>query len=82
MISNYSRIGMVLVFFILVYVYIDTALEKDNQTKYEVHAVDRVFHCEDVQKIGYDLIGYDCNNFPVVEFRSPHVVIIKDYENK
>lgn len=48
----------------------------DTNTKYVVHAEDEVYYCENIQKTSLDLIGYHCNGkYPVVEFRSPHVVI-------
>ncbi len=51
-------------------------LDTDTDTKYVIHAEDGKYYCENVQKTSLDLIGYHCNGkYPVVEFRSPHVVI-------
>jgi len=49
----------------------------NKDTRYVVHAEGEVYYCENIQKVSFDLIGYHCNGYPVVEFRSPHVVINK-----
>ena len=51
----------------------------DQGERYVIHAEDSVYYCENVQKVSLDLVGYHCNGkYPVVEFRSPHVVVHRD----
>jgi len=53
----------------------------DQGERYVVHAEDSVYYCENIQKVSLDLIGYHCNGkYPVVEFRSPHVVVHRGEE--
>jgi len=76
---NLIRVLMFFTVSLLLYIYISMVLEwknSDTGTKYVIHAEGEVYYCENIQKTSLDLIGYHCNNkYPVVEFRSPHVVI-------
>ena len=76
---NLIRGLMIFTVMLLLYIYISMVIEwreSDTGTKYVIHAEGEIYYCENVQKTSLDLIGYHCNNkYPVVEFRSPHVVI-------
>ena len=77
--SNLIKSLVLFTVMLLLYIYIQMVIEwrnTDTGTKYVVHAEGEKYYCENVQKTSLDLIGYHCNNkYPVVEFRSPHVVI-------
>ena len=76
---NLIRFLILFTVMLLLYIYSQMLaewLDTDTNTKYVVHAEGDVYYCENVQKTSLDLIGYHCNSkYPVVEFRSPHVVV-------
>lgn len=82
-ILNLIKALMLFTVILLAYIYINMVMEwssLNKDTRYVVHAEDEVYYCENIQKTSYDLIGYHCNGYSVVEFRSPHVVIHKGGE--
>ena len=76
---NLIRFLILFTVMLLLYIYsqmLTEWLNTDTSTKYVVHAEGDVYYSENVQKPSLDLIGYHCNGkYPVVEFRSPHVVV-------
>lgn len=76
---NLIRCLTIFTVMLLLYIYshmLAEWLDLDTETNYVVHAEGETYYCENIQKTSLDLIGYHCNGrYPVVEFRSPHVVI-------
>ena len=63
-------------FLYITYLMFIDKVNPDQGERYVIHAEDGVYYCENIQKVSLDLIGYHCNGkYPVVEFRSPHVVV-------
>ena len=61
----------------IIYLMFIDKINPDNGERYIIQAEDSVYYCENIQKVSFDLIGEQCNGgkYPVVEFRSQHVVI-------
>lgn len=61
----------------IIYLMFIDKINPDHGERYIIQAEDSVYYCENIQKVSFDLIGEQCNGgkYPVVEFRSPHVVI-------
>ena len=66
-----------LLFLYTIYLMFLDKVHPDQGERYVIHAQDDVYYCENVQKVSFDLIAEQCNGgkYPVVEFRSPHVLI-------
>ena len=68
--------ALVISFLYITYLMFIDKVNPDQGERYVIHAEDGVYYCENIQKVSLDLIGYHCNGkYPVVEFRSPHVVV-------
>tara|TARA_Y100000589_G_scaffold161681_1_gene153598 strand:+ start:214 stop:474 length:261 start_codon:yes stop_codon:yes gene_type:complete len=68
--------ALVISFLYITYLIFLDKVNPDQGERYVIHAEDGVYYCENIQKVSLDLIGYHCNGkYPVVEFRSPHVVV-------
>ena len=68
--------ALVISFLYITYLMFIDKVNPDQGERYVVHAEDGVYYCENIRKVSLDLIGYHCNGkYPVVEFRSPHVVV-------
>ena len=79
---NFKRLIRILIYsllFSLLYINYLIFLDEvnpDQGERYAIHAEDGAYYCENIQKVSLDLVGYHCNGkYPVVEFRSPHVVV-------
>ena len=73
--------ALVISFLYITYLMFIDKVNPDQGERYVVHAEDIVYYCENIQKVSLDLIGYHCNGkYPVVEFRSPHVVVHRGEE--
>ena len=73
--------ALVISFLYITYLMFIDKVNSDQGERYVIHAEDGVYYCENIQKISLDLIGYHCNGkYPVVEFRSPHVVVHRGEE--
>ena len=71
--------ALVISFLYITYLMFIDKVNPDQGERYVIHAEDGVYYCENIQKVSLDLIGYHCNGkYPVVEFRSPHVVVHRD----
>ena len=71
--------ALVISFLYITYLMFIDKVNPDQGERYAIHAEDGVYYCENIQKVSLDLIGYHCNGkYPVVEFRSPHVVVHRD----
>ncbi len=73
--------ALVISFLYITYLMFIDKVNPDQGERYVIHAEDGVYYCENIQKVSLDLIGYHCNGkYPVVEFRSPHVVVHRGEE--
>lgn len=70
-----------LLFSLFFYIYAQMVIiwnNNDTGELYVIHSQSEVFYCNNIQKLQFDTIGQRCNGkYPIVEFRSPHVIIYR-----